>query len=303
MGIIKFSFPIDKNEKVITIENFFADIANTNDCVVGIDICWKASYEITERQKKNASILSCHLNINGATHTEYKSNEKHTFKVGDISNDFFKVISFKGYSVSNPENLISFIDIPNLNRFIIKYGFPPFYYEDDSHTVEQQLLFENGKIQRFKRKKTRKELIYHYPMNEDIQDYLKSILQFNGNHFISKEFVTSVCRAEVLCSKLNDDITFTATSAAMNDIIAYDMMYAAKHHSFKKCNCCGTYFFANRGNNQSYCIDCKNATKKNLLSQNTARNSFIRKLNRMGNITVEEKNKLLIEEGFEPLKK
>ena len=73
---------------------------------------------------------------------------------------------------------------------------------------------------------------------------------------------------------------------------------------FKTCECCGRFFFANRSNNQSYCQGCKNNSKEKLLSQNTKRNSLIRKLNRNYPYESDDfKSEILIKNGFEPLKK
>lgn len=218
--------------------------------------------------------------------------------VGDISNDFYQCLTYDSFTK------MYIIDEGNLNNFIKKYRFPPFYIEKPIVTHYPVINYDGLVFSKTSGKNHSKEKELYFPIERDINNYKLSILSFNNEHFISPDFVNNICHAELGMQKTETKSEIYTVSNSMNDIIAYDMLYASKYHRFKVCKCCGRFFFANRSNNQSYCQDCRKDSKWKLLSQNTKRNSLIRKLNRnYPHESDDFKNEILIKNGFEPLKR
>ncbi|MDY3213870.1 MAG: DUF6076 domain-containing protein [Ruminococcus sp.] len=287
------------NTKIYTIEDFLKDIYNKTKERVLQELNWNALYNITLRKKEKYNLLSCSISGScGGLKFSYCSDDKQSFKVGDISNDFYQCLTYDRYTEMYT------IDEENLNNFIKKYRFPPFYIEKPITTHYPVINYDGLVFQKTSGVNRSKEKELYFPIEHDINNYKLSILSFNDEHFISPDFVNNICHAKLGMRKTETKSEIYAISNSMNDIIAYDMLYASKHHRFKTCECCGRFFFANRSNNQSYCQGCKNNSKEKLLSQNTKRNSLIRKLNRNYPYESDDfKSEILIKNGFEPLKK
>ena len=171
------------NTKIYTIEDFLKDIYNKTKERVLQELNWNALYNITLRKKEKYNLLSCSISGScGGLKFSYCSDDKQSFKVGDISNDFYQCLTYDRYTEMYT------IDEENLNNFIKKY-FEQSTYWDKSSNISNYINFMTDLDS------------FNYSL---ITDIIKSYFEYIDEVFFNTSYRKNFCTSNGFYERKNE---------------------------------------------------------------------------------------------------
>lgn len=239
------------------------------------------------------------------------SAHKSDFTIGDITNEFLSIFDLIHGDAR--------IDVQQLNIFLKKYYYPPIDNKSELAQGKEMLWVsattDGTSIEKgFSGRK--KENVRYFPIESHIVEYVCALqslyFEIMNARFPKCDYIFDVQFLNVYKRETKTNQT-QILQESLNGILLFDASNAISKYSFKKCPICKKkYFFQNR--KQSYCRCCKPLSKmtksemieqkleSEKLSNNYRRESFKRGLNRRTpKLTTEQKNELLIKNGFAPI--